>query len=117
MNRSDDEEEELALLAVARKTNREKKQKNSRKIYVGTENLDRNTAGAYAIVVPALRELGENRHYRYFRMTSKHVDKLFDLIKVDITKKFNHRLPIPSKMRLMIALRYIRCMFDNKQCM
>lgn len=69
--------------------------------------MNRETAGAYATIVPDLRDIGTNRHYQYFRMTAENVDELYQLIGDDDISKLNrHRLPIPSKMRLMIALRY-----------
>jgi hypothetical protein len=102
---SEQKDENLALLAIAVKLNRKKKRTYSRNVYVSAENLDRNTAGAYATMVPALRDIGVARHYQYFRMTSTNVDELFNLIGTDIAKKLNHQLPIPAELRMMIALR------------
>jgi hypothetical protein len=62
-------QEETALLTIATicdtKANSTRRRKN-RKFYIALEHFDRMTAGAFATVVPNLRDIDAPRHYQYF---------------------------------------------------
>ncbi len=101
------QQEETALLMIATisdiKTNSTRR-RNNRKFYIAPEHLNRTTAGAFATVVPNLRDIDVPRHYQYFRMTAVNVDELFNMISTDISRMKRHRMPIPPQIKLMIAL-------------
>ena len=76
--------------------------------YVRSVNLHRDERGEFAALIQEIREHDPERHFIYFRMSVERYDFLLSLLRDDLNKKRNHRLPICASQRLAVTLRYRR---------
>ena len=83
-----------------------RKKKKSRR-YVRELNLTRTLNGEYVTLVQEMRELDEERHFMYFRMSFRRFQDLLERVRKEITYPKNHRFPISPDERLVLTLRYL----------
>ena len=93
------------LLATLLLYQRYKRKKTRR--YIRELNLTRTVKGEYTTLVKEMRQLDEERHFMYFRMSYRRFEELLQRVQEKITFPKNHRYPVSPDERLFLTLRYL----------
>ncbi|KAG5269776.1 hypothetical protein AALO_G00205990 [Alosa alosa] len=96
-------EEQLLLLKLLQR----KKEKRRRRWCVQPQNRLRPEEGEFSVVVRSLRDMDEEMHFKYFRMSAFRFDDLVRRLQPYISHQSTHSMPIDITQRLAITLRVL----------
>lgn len=97
--------QDLILLHLLRK--RKKSKKRDRRWNVRPLNISRPFDGEFCNLVLPMREMDDEWHFQYFRMSAPTFDRLLRRISPRIQHAASHRAPIGEAERLAVTLRFL----------
>uniref|UniRef100_A0A3B3SD89 DDE Tnp4 domain-containing protein n=1 Tax=Paramormyrops kingsleyae TaxID=1676925 RepID=A0A3B3SD89_9TELE len=97
---------EEILIFIRLRRHQRRKQK-SRRWYIRPINRSRQQNGEFFSLVLPMRDIDEEKHREYFRMSPKVFDELLRRIRPHIEHNQTHSDPIGSAQRLAVTLRFL----------
>ena len=94
-------------ILLIEKLRRERLRRIVRRWYVRPLNVPRLMTGEFNSLVGPMRDMDEETHFRYFRMSAGKFDKLLRRVLPHLNHQSTHRMPVDAAQRLAVALRIL----------
>ena len=98
-----DMEEEVLLMQLMRQQKRRQRRRWSERPL----HQSRPTTGEYVSLVRPLRDVDEEMHFTYFRMSAGKFDELLHRVEPHIRHQGTHSMPVDAAQRLAVVLRIL----------